>query len=67
MKSFWATTKTELIQYFRFRDLGHPRSVIYQWLHLFYNLRRGHTPIQRTLPVEYEAAWFQRQRFDCIA
>lgn len=59
MESFWATLKTELYDYFPFANLDHAKSVVYRWLHLFYNPYRRHTSINGLSPIRYEQLWEQ--------
>jgi transposase InsO family protein len=54
MESFWARMKTEIRAEMMFDDLRHARSVVYRWVHLFYNRKRLHSGIGHLTPVEFE-------------
>lgn len=54
MESFWARMKTEIRAEMIFEDLRHARSVVYRWVHLFYNRKRLHSGIGHLTPVEFE-------------
>ncbi|MFN6113149.1 MAG: integrase core domain-containing protein, partial [Bacteroidota bacterium] len=54
MESFWARMKIEIRAEMMFDDLRHARSVVYRWVHLFYNRKRLHSGIGHLTPVEFE-------------
>lgn len=54
MESFWSRMKAELHQHKLFDDLRQARSVVYRWVHLFYNHQRLHSGINYMTPVEFE-------------
>jgi putative transposase len=60
MESFWARMKHELRDEMLFDDLRHARSVVYRWVHLFYNRTRMHSALNYLAPVQFEEQVLQR-------
>jgi transposase InsO family protein len=54
MESFWSRMKEELRSQMIFDDLRHARSVVYNWVYLFYNRKRMHSSLNYKTPVEFE-------------
>ncbi len=54
MESFWARMKTELGRPLLFDDLRDARSIVYRWVHVFYNRQRIHSGIKNMSPVQFE-------------
>ena len=54
MESFWSRMKEELRDQMLFDDLRHARSIVYKWVHLFYNRKRMHSSLNFMSPVEFE-------------
>lgn len=53
-ESFFSTLKLELVYRHRFTDHDHARSVVFEWIEAFYNLRRRHSSIGNISPVDFE-------------
>ena len=54
MESFWATTKTELLQGRFFTTHAEARSALFYYFEVFYNRKRLHGALGFQSPVEYE-------------
>ena len=54
MESFWATTKTELLQGRVFLTHAEARSALFSYFEIFYNRKRLHGALGYLSPVEYE-------------
>jgi putative transposase len=54
IESFWSTLKAELIHRRSFNDLPQARSVIFEYIEIFYNRQRLHSALGYKTPVEYE-------------
>jgi putative transposase len=55
VESFFATIKRERLDDERFLTRAHARSVIAEWIEVFYNCRRRHSKLGYLSPVEFEA------------
>jgi transposase InsO family protein len=53
-ESFFSTLKMELVYRHRFEDRDHARTVVFEWIEAFYNLRRRHSSIGNVSPVDFE-------------
>lgn len=62
MESFWARMKTEIGHPLLFDDMEEARSVIYQWVHVYYNRQRIHSGIGYMTPVAFEQQLFSHHR-----
>lgn len=56
VESFFATIKRERLGDERFLTRAHARSVIAEWIEVFYNCRRRHSRLGYLSPVEFEHA-----------
>ena len=54
MESFWATTKTELLQGRVFTTHAEARNALFSYFEIFYNRKRLHSALGYLSPVEYE-------------
>ncbi|MBI2795021.1 MAG: IS3 family transposase [Ignavibacteria bacterium] len=54
MESVWSRMKAELHDHKLFDDLRQAGSVVYRWVHLFYNHQRLHSGINYMTPTEFE-------------
>jgi putative transposase len=54
VESFFATIKRERLDDERFLTRAHARSVIAEWIEVFYNCRRRHSKLGYLSPVEFE-------------
>lgn len=56
VESFFATIKRERLDDERFLTRAHARSVIAEWIEVFYNCKRRHSSLGYLSPVEFEHA-----------
>ena len=56
VESFFATIKRERLDDERFLTRAHARTVIAEWIEVFYNCRRRHSKLAYLSPVEFQAA-----------
>ena len=59
-ESFWGTLKTELADEMDFASRSEARTVIFEYIEGFYNLRRRHSSIEYRTPREYEMLFSSR-------
>lgn len=57
-ESFFATLKTELVEDLVFTSRANARTVIAEWIEIFYNGKRRHSTIGYVAPVEYERRYY---------
>lgn len=61
MESFWATLKTELFGDYVPQTKAEARSMIFEYIELYYNRRRKHSALGYISPVDFEAKFgYQR-------
>jgi putative transposase len=53
-EAFFSTLKIELIYRHDLQDHDHARSLVFEWIEAFYNLRRRHSSIGNLSPVDFE-------------
>ena len=53
-ESFFGTLKTELVQSRNFSDQAEAKTVIAEWIEVFYNRQRIHSTIDFLSPVQFE-------------
>lgn len=56
MEAFWSTLKLELIYRHEFRDVGHLRRAIFDYIEVFYNRQRLHSALGYRSPRDFESA-----------
>jgi transposase InsO family protein len=61
-ESFFATLKTELVHYADFKTRAEAKSVIFQFMEVFYNGERLHSSLGYVTPVEYELKYQEEVR-----
>ena len=57
MESFFHSLKVEQVHHDDYRSRTEARSVIFEYIELFYNRKRRHSSIQYMSPIDYER-WF---------
>ena len=61
-ESFFATLETELLTRQSFPHRGAARLAIFDYLEVFYNLRRRHSALGQVAPAAYERWWWSQIR-----
>jgi len=54
MESFWSTLKRELVHRCQFATRAQARTVIFEWIEVFYNRERLHSALGYKSPVDFE-------------
>ena len=54
VESFFASLKTELVAFERFRSRQEAKDKLFAWIEAFYNRSRRHSTLDYLSPVEYE-------------
>ena len=62
VESFFKSLKTELCKGVRFKTREEARSMIFEYIEVFYNRRRLHSTLGYQSPVEYERSHLAKQR-----
>lgn len=57
MERFWATLKGECTSRYVFQTHEHARSVVFEYIHCFYNRVRRHSTLEYLSPLQYELLW----------
>ena len=56
-ESFFGTIKTEMVYFERFRTRAEAKSLIFDYVEVFYNRQRRHSAIGYLSPLEFERRW----------
>ncbi len=59
-ESFFSTLKTELIYRVILLNPASAKTIIAEWIEVFYNGKRRHSSIQYLAPREYERRFYER-------
>jgi transposase InsO family protein len=55
VESFFASLKTEMVAFERFKDRDEAKEKLFVWIETFYNRSRRHSYLQYQSPMEYES------------
>ena len=56
MESLWATLKKEFVQHAKFRTRAQARSLIFEWIEVWYQRERSHSSLGYLSPEQFDAA-----------